>query len=40
MFGDPVAMVAEAVGQAGKLDGIVQGVGRRKSGGHRRLVDY
>ena len=35
MLGDPVALVAEAIGEAGELDGVVEGVGGGESSGNR-----
>jgi hypothetical protein len=39
MFSDPITMVAEPVGEAGKLDCIVEGVGWSRSSGHGRLIN-
>jgi hypothetical protein len=33
-------MVAKPIGQAREFDCIMQGISRRESSGHRRLIDY
>ena len=38
MFRDPVALVAETVGELRQLDGVAQRVGGRRAFGHRRLI--
>jgi hypothetical protein len=38
VFGDPVAVVAERLSQARKVDGVRERVGTARSGGDRRLV--
>ena len=39
MLGDPVAGVAQPLGQAGQIDGVVQGVCWSGTGRDRRLVN-
>jgi hypothetical protein len=40
VLGDPVAVVAEAVGQAGEVQGVAQGVAAGGALRHRRLVEH